>query len=120
MSFNWSDFLTLAERLADYPDATVVNASFRTATSRAYYAAFGESRDYAVHKLGFVATKWPDDHKLLRTAYENAGMYDVAQSLDRLRRWRNDCDYDSTVPVGAEYAINAVAVAKKVLEKLKN
>lgn len=120
MSFSWSDFLTLAEELANGPDPAVGEASLRTATSRAYYAAFGESREYAVRQLGFVPTKKPEDHKRLRIAFENAGMYDVAQSLNRLRGWRNDCDYDSTVPVGTQYPTSAVAVAKKVLQRLKN
>lgn len=120
MSFSWKDYLTLAEKLANHPDSTVDEASFRTATSRAYYAAFGESKDYAMRQLGFVPTKLPDDHRLLRTAFENAGMYGVARSLSRLRGWRNDCDYDSTLPVGAGYSINAVAVARKVLQRLKN
>jgi len=120
MSFSWKDYLTLAERLVNHPDSTVDEASFRTATSRAYYAAFGESKDYAVRKLGFVAKGWSKDHQLLRTAFEGAGMNDVAQSLGRLREWRNDCDYDSAAPVSAQYSTNAVAVAKKILQKLKN
>lgn len=120
MPFSWKDYLTLAERLANYPDATVVDASFRTATSRAYYAAFGESRDYAVRKLGFVPTKKPEDHKLLRTAFESSGLPEIASSLDRLRGWRNACDYDGTMSVNARYSISAVAEAKKILLRLNN
>ena len=120
MSFSWNDFLILAEKLANHPDPTVDEASFRTATSRAYYAAFNESKDYAVRKLGFAPTKGPDVHKLLRITFENSGMTEIAHSLDRLREWRNACDYDSAMPVSAQYSTNAVAVAKKVLQKLKN
>jgi uncharacterized protein (UPF0332 family) len=36
MPFNWNDFLTLAEQLANQPD----DASKRTAISRAYYCVF--------------------------------------------------------------------------------
>jgi len=120
MPFSWKDYLTLAERLVNQADSTVDEASFRTATSRAYYAAFGESKDYAVRKLGFVAKGLPEDHTSLREQFERSGMHDVAQLLHRLRGWRNTCDYNSTVPVDVGYSINAVAVARKVLQRLKN
>lgn len=120
MFFGWSDFLILAENLANGPDPAVGEASLRTAISRAYYAAFGESREYAVAQLGFVPTRKPEDHKRLRDVFEKAGMYDVAQSLNRLRGWRNDCDYDSTIPVSSVYCVNAIATAKKVLLRLQN
>ena len=48
MSFNWTDFLTLADALVRAPNSPgPEEASLRSAISRAYYAAFHVARNLA-------------------------------------------------------------------------
>jgi hypothetical protein len=47
MSFNWSDYLLLAEAMTKKPNTPgPKEAALRAAVSRAYYAAFCASRNF--------------------------------------------------------------------------
>jgi hypothetical protein len=66
MSFNWSDFLTLADALPRNPSsAGPEEASLRSAISRAYYAAFCGARDFARDK-GEIILTYPGTRLRLR------------------------------------------------------
>jgi len=83
------DFLSVRDFLYGLPG----EASTRTRTSRAYYAAFHESLAYfeAVHS--FRRRRHSADHAAVVEALIgiDAG---VAANLDNLRRLRNMADYD--------------------------
>ena len=72
-------------------------ATSRCAVSRAYYAAFCHARSYAQQQLGYVSRNAPSDHGLLRQHFRLHGMNAVADSLDLLRAWINQCDYRDSV-----------------------
>lgn len=101
MGFEWAELLALAQDLEGRSGVGYsVEASNRAAVSRAYYAAFCRLRNYAEANLGFQRTGTPQDHELLRRHLRQLGgaWTGVAASLRDLRAWRNQCDYDDTVP----------------------
>lgn len=101
--FDWRDNLDLAEALrAGSTGARSVlhgsEASTRCAVGRAYYAAFGHARAYAILHLGFVSTGTGSDHGRLIAHFRTLGQRRIALRLQALRGWRNQCDYDDAVP----------------------
>src|SRR2546430_17271660 len=97
MPFDWAEYLHLARLLAQGSIPCDLEAALRTAMSRAYYAAYCHSRNYAQARLHFAPTSDPADHRLLREHFRQQRMADVARRLDQLRQWRNHCDYRDTV-----------------------
>ena len=96
MSFDWSDFLTLADALATTDWDGNREASLRTAISRAYYAAFGEAR-LRLRSVLLATRRSAAEHGDIATFY--ATRYgeqgaEVAAVLGRLRNRRNAADYD--------------------------
>ena len=106
--FDWREFLSLAESLADGAlgtSLTVIRdeAAYRSAVSRAYYAAFGHARAYASQHFGFIPTNAPNDHQRLARHFQAHNMFLVYWNLGKLRDRRNLCDYEDVVPdLGAE------------------
>jgi uncharacterized protein (UPF0332 family) len=110
------DFLTLAERLA----RENAEVDWRTAVSRAYYAAFHVARELLV-ACGFTVPRAETAHSYLWLRLNNAGHSAVQQagaSLDGLRRSRNRADYDVARPLAQAVALAEVQVAKDVIQAL--
>lgn len=121
MPFQWSDFLVIAKSLRSSGTTSVLpsDAAYRCAISRAYYAAFCHSRDYAEKNLGFVPTKKPKDHELLRNHLIKQSRRKTATMLDRLRQWRNDSDYDNPSPIATEKNANtAINEAENIIQDM--
>lgn len=99
--FDWREFLELAELLAgpagDSVAVQLSEATHRSAVSRAYYAAFCHARRYAQRNLGYLPRYTAADHGSLRRHYDAHGLSAIADDLDKLRDWRNECDYDDVV-----------------------
>ena len=114
MSFKPIDFLKIADDLLkdknyDHP------AGYRTVIGRAYYGCFLCSRD----RLGLQ--KWQprkgkkrvEIHKIvIGTLKSKDGM--KGDFLSKLRRKRNDADYDMDLTVGKDDAIYAIKLAKRI------
>jgi uncharacterized protein (UPF0332 family) len=100
-SFKWSDFLEIARCLQTYGATHRTNreAAYRSAVSRAYFAAFGFAVRAAIpHGFKPAEEDKVQDHTNLRTFYkETLFMIEVAENLDDLRIARNSCDYDDQV-----------------------
>ena len=98
MSFNWRDFLTVADALAELTISVNHEALHRSAISRAYYAAFGAARAQA-GVLRASTRRSAAEHGELATFYAKrfgeAGQQ-VAVLLNRMRTFRNAADYDGT------------------------
>lgn len=64
MTFDWREYLTLAENLCTnshtFPNQ---EACFRVAISRAYYAAFCTARNYAKDYDRLILRKTGEDHR---------------------------------------------------------
>ena len=64
MSFEWADYLKLAAALAEEPDSLgPEEAALRSAASRAYYAAFCASRNFAATAR---SSRRPEDRPITR------------------------------------------------------
>ena len=113
---NWRDFLLLATRLA----AGSSEADWRTAVSRAYYAAFHVARRLLAD-LQFIVPRADRAHQYLVFRLSNSGEAAVEQAgrdLETLRRLRNRADYDEAPPLPQPQAAAAVRVAEGIIQAL--
>lgn len=119
MAFDWKEYLDLAEFLGTGGGQHYTQeAACRSAVSRSYYAAFCYARNFARDNHGFRPTSTPEDHELVRRHFRGCGRTNVAQCLDALRQWRNDCDYRDTVPNIEILTKPAVMEAHKVFNQI--
>jgi len=125
MSFDWADFLTLAEALLRDPNSPgPEEASLRSAISRAYYAVFCSARNFASDRGNFVPQGTAKDHNRLRAHFQKTRdrtRWKIATELGRLRDNRNRADYDDVLirrPISL--AQSSVTVARNVLNTLKS
>jgi uncharacterized protein (UPF0332 family) len=110
------DFLSLAARLASGTE----EADWRTAVSRAYYAAFHTARSLLT-ELGFAVPREERAHKYLSFRFSNAQVGRAARvglDLDNLRTERNRADYDLDDPFDAADALQQVQIAQQMLQAL--
>lgn len=120
MSFDWRAYLVLAQALAsaDLPGGR--EASFRSAASRAYYAAFATARRQSRERHGGVIRKSAAEHGEVATFFalrgETGGA--IAVHLARLRFLRNRVDYDDDLDSSEGIASEAIARAHQVLNLL--
>ncbi len=120
MPFDWRNFLDLAKELSTHSATDPLQeARERSAVSRAYYGAFCWARDYARESTGFQPTGDADDHTLLRQHFEKSGQTQLASRLNRLRQWRNLCDYKDEVRNLKSLAQMAIVQAQKVVEECR-
>jgi hypothetical protein len=116
--FDWREYLELAKALVGIQSAGYSQeATERAAVSRAYYAAFGWARNYAESELGFVAQSGSEDHRRLREHFRQQGMMRLASDLNRLRAWRNACDYERRVPQLSNYVRSSIQVASNIIQE---
>ncbi|MCS6889062.1 MAG: hypothetical protein NZQ09_12715 [Chloroflexus sp.] len=120
MAFDWREYLALAKELAGDASASYsVEAARRAAISRAYYGAFCFARNVAQAKEGFIPSGSADDHRYLRDHFQKHGRLAVASQLNRLRQWRNNCDYEDRV-AGIEHLVQiAIRSADRVVQELE-
>ncbi len=113
---NWQDFLLLAARLA----AGTTEADWRTAVSRAYYAAFHVARRLLAD-LQFTVPRADRAHQYLVFRLSNSGEAAVEQAgrdLETLRRLRNRVDYAEVPALTQPQAAAAVQLAEGVIQVL--
>jgi uncharacterized protein (UPF0332 family) len=110
------DFLPLAVHLA----AGTTEAEWRTSVSRAYYAAFHETRRL-FESLGFSVPHGDRAHAYLWLRLSNCGDQQVQQAgayLNDLRRLRNQADYDLHRPLIQAKASPQARVADRIIQAL--
>lgn len=124
MSFNWKDYLTLAEGLSANPNMPgPTEAALRAATSRAYYAAFQVAFQFGRAEK-FSPTFTGDDHRKIREYFRNSAPVDqrrrkIATQLDRLYDFRRQVDYDDLLKQKPEsIATYAISMAKIIFQCL--
>lgn len=113
---NWRDFLSLAALLA----TGATEADWRTAVSRAYYAAFHVSRRLFAD-LNFAVPRADRAHQYLVFRLSNSGEAAVEQAgrdLETLRRLRNRADYDEVPALTQSQAAAAVQLADGIIRVL--
>lgn len=92
--FNWREYLQLAEHWATLPE----EGNQRSAVSRAYYAVFCSCRNWIrEHRPEVSLTNRGSVHQEVWKLFEYSGdkqLERIGQTLKRLRRARNQADYD--------------------------
>ena len=92
MSFDWVDFLTLADALVHDPNSPgPEEASLRSAISRAYYAAFHVARNFGRDRGEFTPTETGQDHWLVKRHFISSSdrtRQKIGLDLDRLYDYR--------------------------------
>jgi uncharacterized protein (UPF0332 family) len=120
MPFDWREYLDLARELAGLQGSGYSQeAAERSAVSRAYYAAFCWARNYAEKNLGFQPEGKPSDHAKLREHLQKKGYPELASGLNKLREWRNACDYDDQVSKLHQQVSSSLKVADKIIQRCK-
>lgn len=123
MSFNWAEYLDLAQQLTDTSSIVSVGteAKSRAAISRAYYAAFCKSRNHVRDIDGKLVPTSADAHRFVKSQFKSskdAVRQRIGKNLDRLRIERNKADYDDVVlsmPATTKFAL---ALAQDVVSNL--
>lgn len=124
MSFDWADYLVLANGLTTDPGIPgPCEAALRSAASRAYYAAFQCALDFASRE-GFQASETGQDHKMIQDHFRDSTRLDktrghVATELGRLLKHRTQADYEAILDrKPSSLAKQAVKMAFSVLRDL--
>lgn len=116
--FDWREYLELAKALAGMQTAGYSQeAAERSAVSCAYYAAFGCARNYAENALGFTPQAGSEDHRRLREHFRQQGLLRLASDLNRLRAWRNACDYERQVAQLSNYVRVGIQLASTIIQE---
>ena len=117
--FDWASFLDLAQYLETYgkDKPSLEQAAFRTAVSRAYYAAFGVVREYAINKRAREITGTFKDHQGVIEFLKKINAR-IGTKLSKLQSWRKESDYED-MPVSSQKVENALTYAKEVIDWLR-
>ena len=113
---NFRDYLTVARTLA----GGTTEAEWRSASSRAYYAAFHVAR-LLLLDLRFRVPQADRAHAYLWLRLSNAGHAGTMKEgrrLGQLRRERNWADYDDHRTITQATAIQNVREAEKIIQAL--
>jgi hypothetical protein len=126
MSYDWIEFLELAESLESGPDSPGPReAALRSAASRAYYAAFHQALEYATRE-GFAPAYTGDDHKRVQAHFRrhtpaSKARRRIALELDRLLAERHKADYRNDIGKRPEsLASHAVGMATRIIQNLRS
>lgn len=118
MAFRWKDYLELAVVLKAQGESLGQESCLRSATSRAYYAAYCHARNWAHENHRFDILNKPKDHKRLRDHFRGNDMEHIADKLDDMRKWRNKCDYRNDVSNPKRMAGDAIREAQDIFRSL--
>ena len=121
MSFDWQDYLKLANELAPRPiNAATNEAKLRCAISRAYYATYCKARNHLRDEEGQVIPAH-DAHRYVIDTLLNSTerkRKDLGKDLNRLRIDRIKADYyDEFRGVAAQTEV-VLLLAEKVISRL--
>lgn len=112
MSFNWREYIKLAEDLIK----NQTEASLRSSISRSYYGAFCIARN----KKGYKEYKEKNIHWEVINGYKNSNKENeqkIGILLDALRKDRNKADYNEHENINVKIAQRSLEKSKKILEK---
>ncbi len=120
MTFDWKEYLIVAQFLNKHLEKRPFSkeAAQRSGVSRAYYAAYCYARNKARDTQNFVPKKGAEDHGRLRDHFRRRKNFVIANILDELRQWRNQCDYDDSVENLDQLINAAIQNAEDIINKL--
>jgi len=98
MSFDWPDYLALAQVLGgDNSAAPTEEARLRSALSRAYYAVYGTARAVAKAHDGYVPQRFETSHQGLINHFKASPdrvRKSIGANLERMQKNRVRADYE--------------------------
>ncbi len=112
MSFSWEDYFYLAKDLL----RGTQESYFRSSISRAYYAVFCIGRNKQGDQILRDGIHWE-----VINAYKNSNNTNeqaIGWGLDKLRKLRNDADYDETKTIEKALAERAIKNAESILRRM--
>lgn len=120
MSFDWTEYLRLAEELAGLSQTpSAQEAKFRSAVSRAYYAAYCHARN----RLGFpMPPHVQSEHTYVWNEYRRSAdivRKQIGKDGALLRRHRNKADYDDTVVWLSYLTEEALQLSNRIILQLR-
>jgi hypothetical protein len=122
LSFDWSDYLTLANELAPRPvDRATAEARLRSAVSRAYYANYCKARNYLRDQEGCSIPR-EDAHRFVIEQFigsDDRKRRDIGKDLNRLKIDRIRADYQDEFNGLAAKTETVLILAGQVSEKLE-
>ena len=124
MSFDWAEYLSLAEELCAVPVTGPVvgtEAQQRASVSRAYYAAFILARNHLRDNDGDHIPSHGGVHQFVAAQFSNHPdpvRSGIGYLLTRLRMARNQCDYDDVVVGLQNLAIWSVTRSGQIVADL--
>lgn len=123
MSFDWSEYLKLAQELAGPSTLHATpETRQRAAISRAYYAAFCKCRNYLRDEKEHRVPLGGRAHQFVRDEFKKDSdrlQKRIGYNLERLRSDRNKADYDDDLTVKLDVTAQTdLVLAEKVVELL--
>lgn len=124
MSFDWAEYLSLAETLCEMPVSgppAGLDAHQRAGVSRAYYAGFVSARNRLRDVDGVTVPATVNPHRFVADQYVNdpdPRRVEIGIELGRLRVARNRCDYDDLVRQLPTLTRRSLARAARILADL--
>lgn len=123
MTFDWSEYLKLAQQLAGQ-DVNLVSqeAKLRSSVSRSYYAAYHKALNYLTDIDKYEIPRAPEAHKTVRELFQkspNRSYKKIGSNLDRLGIDRIHADYRSHVDAIPGKASMALILAQKVITEVE-
>ena len=98
MSFDWPDYLTLAQALSGNERATPTEeARLRAALSRAYYAVYGPAKLVAKARDEYVPQRFETWHQSLIRHFKASSdrtRKSIGANLERMQKNRERADYE--------------------------
>jgi hypothetical protein len=121
-SFQWAEFLQIAEALAADGLCAESEGRRRTVIGRAYYATFNAARAYAasVHGIVIGASEGSVHGKLWHElSFKPGKIAKLANHGKQLHTLRKRADYEATPPISARHMAEGLTLAKLAAQLLK-
>lgn len=97
MDFEWREYFFLAQALRGLKgEGFTEEAAERSSVSRLYFAAFGCAKRHALENGLILRDKKSSEvHQEVRNFFQrDRHRKHISVKLNRLRQWRNQCDYE--------------------------
>ena len=112
-------FMDSAKALLSIEDCPEIN--LRNAGSRAYYAVFHAAMDALERKgLGLIKVDKAGSHEsvIATLCHISPPAKSIGEALGRIKRFRNDCDYQLHMAMHAKKVAMHIAQAEILIDKL--
>lgn len=129
MSFNWPQFIDVADVISKLPSSHLDEANQRTAVGRAYYGVYQVVMDYAVSKRYYIKltgreegmnhTRLPQYLITFGSRTGNELLMDIGSNLKNLRENRTLSDYEPILPEPKKTMQDALLDAREIITLLE-